>query len=217
MLSSIFGSKKPDAKEVLRQETRNMKRNEREIERERLALQRQEQKLIAEIKKAARDGQTGATKTLAKQLVRTREAMGRMGAMKGQVQSAANQMKLNQTQANVVQSLAGASKAMAKQNETIDPAQLAKIMNEFQRENEKIQVKEEMMDEALDDLFSDDVLEEEADAVTQQVLDEIGVEVAGKMEAARPSRGGMQKQAAKAEEEEDFEDDLAARLAALKN
>ena len=126
-------------------------------------------------------------------------------------------MKLNQTQANVVQSLAGASKAMAKQNETIDPAQLAKIMNEFQRENEKIQVKEEMMDEALDDLFSDDVLEEEADAVTQQVLDEIGVEVAGKMEAARPSRGGMQKQAAKAEEEEDFEDDLAARLAALKN
>ena len=35
MLSSIFGSKKPDAKEVLRQETRNMKRNEREIERER--------------------------------------------------------------------------------------------------------------------------------------------------------------------------------------
>jgi hypothetical protein len=34
MLSSIF-SKKPDAKEVLREETRNLKRNEREIERER--------------------------------------------------------------------------------------------------------------------------------------------------------------------------------------
>ena len=31
-----FFSKKPDPKEVLRQETRNLKRNEREIERERL-------------------------------------------------------------------------------------------------------------------------------------------------------------------------------------
>jgi hypothetical protein len=33
MISSIFG-KKPDAKEVLKEETRNLKRNEREIERE---------------------------------------------------------------------------------------------------------------------------------------------------------------------------------------
>ena len=31
-----FFSKKPDPKEVLKQETRNLKRNEREIERERL-------------------------------------------------------------------------------------------------------------------------------------------------------------------------------------
>ena len=30
-----LGKKKPDAKEVLKEETRNMKRNEREIERER--------------------------------------------------------------------------------------------------------------------------------------------------------------------------------------
>ena len=36
MLSSIFG-KKIDSKEVLKQETKNLKRNEREIERERSA------------------------------------------------------------------------------------------------------------------------------------------------------------------------------------
>ena len=36
----FFGKKKPDAKEVLKQETRNMKRTEREIERERWACLR---------------------------------------------------------------------------------------------------------------------------------------------------------------------------------
>eukprot|EP00802_Teleaulax_amphioxeia_P017245 Tamp_17395.p1 GENE.Tamp_17395~~Tamp_17395.p1 ORF type:complete len:214 (+),score=77.36 Tamp_17395:72-644(+) len=177
----FFGKKKPDAKEVLKQETRNMKRTEREIERERLGLQRQEQKLIAEVKKAAKDGQTGAVKTLAKQLVQTRNAMARMGMMKSQVSGAATQMKLNHTQASMAQSLAGVSAAMGKMNEAVDPAKMMQIMKEFERENEQMDLKQEMMDDALDNLFDDDVLEGEADAVTEQVLAEIGIDVAGQM------------------------------------
>lgn len=210
-----FFSKKPDPKEVLRQETRNLKRNEREIERERLGLQRQEQKLIADIKKAAKEGQTATAKTLAKQLVRTRGALERMGAMKGQVQSAAVQMKLSNTQQNMVESLADASKAMGNMNATMDPAKMAKTMNEFQIQNEKMDLKQEMMDDALDNLFDDDDIEGEADAVTQQVLDEIGVEVSSQMGAA--SSGVLKQKKVAQEETEEVEDDLSARLAALKS
>jgi len=216
MLSSIFG-KKPDPKEALREQTRQMKRNEREIERERLALQRQEAKLIAEIKKAAKDGQTSAARTLATNLVRTRKAMARMGAMKGQVQGAATQMKLNSTQANMVQSLAGAAEAMGKMNAAVNPAEMARTMAEFERENQKMDMKQELMDDALDDLFEDDEVDGEADLITQSVLDEIGIDMAGQM--AKPAMGGMQKRREAVEEEEggEVEDDLAARLAALKN
>ena len=42
-----------------------------------------------------------------------------------------------------------------------------KVMMEFQRENEKMDMKQEMMDDALDSLFDDDTVEDEADAVTQ--------------------------------------------------
>ena len=215
MLSSIFGKKKPDVKEQLREQTKQLKRNEREIEREKLQLQRQEQKLIADIKKAAKDGQTSATKTLAKQLVRTRAAMERMGAMKGQVQGAAVQMKLNLTQANMAQSLAGASEAMGKMNAAVNPAEMAKTMAQFSQENEKMQLKQEMMDDALDDLFDDDDVEAESDLITQQVLDDIGVDIAGQM--ARPAQGGMQPRQEAVEEEDAVDDDLAARLAALKS
>lgn len=49
----------------------------------------------------------------------------------------------------------------------IDPAKMNKTMMEFARENEKMDMKQEMMDEALDSLFDDDTLQDEADAVTQ--------------------------------------------------
>jgi charged multivesicular body protein 2A len=92
-----------------------------------------------------------------------------MGMMKSQISGAATQMKLNHTQAKMVESMAGAATAMGKMNEAVDPAKMMKMMAEFERENEKMDTKQEMMDEALDGLFDDDVIEGEADAVTEQV------------------------------------------------
>jgi charged multivesicular body protein 2A len=86
-----------------------------------------------------------------------------MGMMKSQIAGAATQMKLNHTQAKMVESMAGAAAAMGKMNEAVDPAKMMKMMAEFERENEKMDTKQEMMDEALDGLF------DEADAVTEQV------------------------------------------------
>jgi hypothetical protein len=92
-----------------------------------------------------------------------------MGMMKSQIAGAATQMKLNHTQAKMVESMAGAANAMGKMNEAVDPAKMMKMMAEFARENEMMDTKQEMMDEALDGLFDDDVIEGEADAVTEQV------------------------------------------------
>ena len=89
--------------------------------------------------------------------------------MKSQIAGAATQMKLNHTQAKMVESMAGAANAMGKMNEAVDPAKMMKMMAEFERENEKMDTKQEMMDEALDGLFDDDVIEGEADSVTEQV------------------------------------------------
>ncbi len=47
------------------------------------------------------------------------------------------------------------------------------IADEFTQENEKMNDKQEMMDDALDNIFDDDTIEEEADAVTQQVTKNI--------------------------------------------
>jgi hypothetical protein len=53
-------------------------RSVREIDRERMGLERQEKKLIADIKKAAKDGQLDSAKVMAKDLVRTRGYVKKM-------------------------------------------------------------------------------------------------------------------------------------------
>jgi len=58
----------------------------RDIERERQGLQNQERKLINEIKKVAKQGQMGAVKIMAKDLIRTRHQITKFYALKSQLQ-----------------------------------------------------------------------------------------------------------------------------------
>ena len=58
--------------ERLRKHQRALEKTQRELDRERVKLENQEKKLIVEIKKSAKNGQMGACKIQAKDLVRTR-------------------------------------------------------------------------------------------------------------------------------------------------
>lgn len=58
--------------ERLRKHQRALERTQRELDRERVKLENQEKKLIQDIKKSAKNGQIGACKIQAKDLVRSR-------------------------------------------------------------------------------------------------------------------------------------------------
>lgn len=58
--------------ERLRKHQRALDRTQRELDRERVKLENQEKKLVQDIKKSAKNGQIGACKIQAKDLVRTR-------------------------------------------------------------------------------------------------------------------------------------------------
>lgn len=64
--------------ERLRKHQRALDRTQRELDRERVKLENQEKKLVQDIKKSAKNGQVGACKIQAKDLVRTRRWGGFM-------------------------------------------------------------------------------------------------------------------------------------------
>lgn len=71
--------------ERLRKHQRALEKTMRELDRERIKLENQEKKTIAEIKKNAKNGQMGAAKIGAKDLVRTRRSVSQCSAPRGAI------------------------------------------------------------------------------------------------------------------------------------
>jgi len=65
---------------------------------------------------------------------------------------------------------------MASMNRGLNLPAIQRIMNEFEKESSMMDMKEEMMSDAVDDVMDEeDEEEEEGDKILKEVLDEIGV------------------------------------------
>jgi charged multivesicular body protein 2A len=179
-MSWLFGKKKTP-QELLRENKRMLDKAIRELDRERMALQNQEKKVILEIKKTAKQGQMDAVKVMAKSLVRNRAAVTKMYQLKSQLQAVSLRIQtLKSTQA-MADSMRGATKAMGAMNKQMNLPALNKIMMEFERQNERMEMTSEVMGDAIDDAFEGEGEEEETEELVSQVLDEIGVNLDSEM------------------------------------
>ncbi|KAI8982005.1 caspase domain-containing protein [Mycotypha africana] len=167
-------SKKTPA-ELLRQHQRAITKAQRELDREREKLERQEKKLILDIKKAAKANQMGACKVMAKDLVRTRRNVQKFYQMKTQLQAIGLRIQTLRSSQQMAEAMRGATKAMGSMNRQMNLPQIQKIMMDFERESELMDMKDEMMGDAIDDAFEEDEDEEESDEIVNKVLDEIGI------------------------------------------
>merc|ERR1712228_787970 len=59
--------------------------------------------------------------------------------------------------------------------------QIQKIMQEFEKQSEMMNMKEELMNDAIDDAMGDEDDEEESEAVVGKVLAELGLENVGEL------------------------------------
>ncbi|GAB2213826.1 hypothetical protein Droror1_Dr00018145 [Drosera rotundifolia] len=180
---NIF-KKKPTAKEALRESKREMSHATRGIEKEISALQLEEKKLVAEIKRTAKSGNEAATKILARQLVRLRQQVSNLQQSRAQMRGIATHTQAMHAQSSVSVGMTGATKAMTAINKQMEPAKQMKMLQEFQRQSAQMDMTTEMMSDAIDDALDNDEAEEETDELTNQVLDEIGVDVASQLSSA---------------------------------
>lgn len=60
-------------------------------------------------------------------------------------------------------------------NRNMNLPQIQHIMMEFEKESEIMDMKEEMMSDTIDEAMEEEEDEEEQDAIVNQVLDEIGI------------------------------------------
>mmetsp|Transcript_13623 Transcript_13623/g.32561 ORF Transcript_13623/g.32561 Transcript_13623/m.32561 type:complete len:215 (-) Transcript_13623:268-912(-) len=173
----------------MKEYNRNIKRSIRDMDRERGALERQEKKLMTDIKKEAKEGRVDSAKIMAKDLVRTRGYIKKMYKMKSHMEAVSLRLQTMQSSAQMAQCMKGVTKVMGTMNKKMNLPQIQKIMMEFEKQNEMMTMKEEMMEDAMDDAFADDEDEDEEENVLGSILAELGVEIGNKM--AAPGSGAV--------------------------
>ncbi|XP_009071885.1 PREDICTED: charged multivesicular body protein 2a, partial [Acanthisitta chloris] len=138
----LFGRRK-SPEELLRQNQRALGRALRELDRERQKLEAQEKKIIVDIKKMAKQGQM------------------KFITMRANVQAVALKIQTLKSNSSMAQAMKGVTKAMATMNRQLKLPQIQKIMQEFEKQAEIMDMKEELMNDAIDDAMGDEDDEEE--------------------------------------------------------
>jgi len=179
----LFGRRKTP-EEMLKEHQRALKKAMRGIDREKSALQKQETKLIADIKKSAKAQQMEATRIMAKDLVRTRKQVNKMMMMHTQIQAVSLKIQTMKSISTMANAMKGVAKAMGKMNKSMNLPQLTAIMKQFEKEAMTMDAKQEMMDDMIDDAMGDADDEDEENAIVDQVLDELGLAQVGDIQAA---------------------------------
>jgi charged multivesicular body protein 2A len=207
-IEAVFGKKKTP-KELMREYKRSIDRTIRELDREKHSMEQQEKKLIADMKRMAKQNQMDAVKIMAKDLVRTRRYQTKFINMKAQLQAVGLRLQTLQSTQAMTDAMRGITRVMKVMNNQMKLPQMQKIMQEFAKQNDTMDMKEEMMSDMIDDAMAGEDDETEEEGLVNQVLDEIGLNMGDKIGATPNSSFDVQANKQ--------EDDLQARLENLRN
>ena len=104
--------------------------------------------------------------------------------MKSHLEAVSLRLTTMQTSQSMAETMKGVSKIMGKMNAKMNLPKIQEIMAEFEKQNEMMGMKDEMMGDAMDEAFGDDDDDEEEESIVGQVLQELGVEQMDKMAVA---------------------------------
>eukprot|EP00126_Sphaerothecum_destruens_P009774 Sdes_comp20581_c0_seq1m15524 len=135
---------KSSPQEAFRESSKELRKTERSMDRERLNLEKQEKQLELDIKKAAQKGDSNLAKVLASQLVKLRKQKLKTYEMKSKIGSLAAQQQSIQSTQTMAQTLGKTAKAMKSVNQAVDLNQVQKNMAEFSQQNQRMEMTEEM-------------------------------------------------------------------------
>ena len=178
-------------------------------------IQRGEQKVKADAKKAAKRGDMDSAKTLAKEMVRSRKACNRLHVSKTQLNSVMMQMEQQYAQAKMMGTMQKSTQVMSAMNRLVKVGAIAEVMQNMQKEMCKAGIIEEMVDDAMSSLDQEDD-EDAADAEVEQVMQELNAETMGGASSAPKAAVKQAEAAADDEEDAEAEAEMQRRLQELR-
>lgn len=98
----------------------------------------------------------GSCQVMAKDLVRTRRYIQKFYQMKTQLQAVSLRIQTVGTNQQMMMSMKGATQLLGSMNKSMNLPSLQRIAMEFEKENDIMDQRQEMMDDAIDDSMEAD-------------------------------------------------------------
>jgi len=196
---------------MIREQKRINRRSITQLNRQVNQLRREEQKAAVEMKRLAKQGQKGAVKQMARDVVRLRKSQDRFLKLRSDVESLNSAMTNAAATQKLQLAMKNVSKTMALVSNQIKLPELQESLRKYQMEAQKMEMNQEMMDDAMDNALEHD--DDEEDELVEKVLEEIGLDITGALVDA-PKKKITQQDAADEKEEMDEPEmhQLRARL-----
>merc|ERR1712226_119420 len=201
-------------KERVEQWSRDIKKEQRGIQRQIRDIEREEAKVKAEIKKCAKKGDTDSCKILARSVVDSKKAINKLQVANANMNSIVMQMREQLSMLRMQGAIQQSTSVMTAMNSLIKLPEVQKNMMNMAREMEKAGMISEVMQETIDDVLEVD--ENAVDNEVEKVLYELTAGTLGTAPAVANTKLPQQSTAVSEPAPELDEDDLEARMAALK-
>ncbi|CAD5193679.1 unnamed protein product [Musa acuminata subsp. burmannicoides] len=217
---------KPNPQQQLREWQRRLRQECRNIERQIRDVQREEKNVQKAIKDAAKRNDMASAKSLAKEIVRSKQAVNRLYENKAQLNSVTMHLGELVATARTVGHLSKSAEVMKLVNSLMKAPEVAVTMQEFSKEMTKAGVIEEMVNDAVDTALDSEDIEEEIEEEVDKVLAAIAGETVSQLPDAvrkekiqQPSASvDVEEREAVAEGAEDEDlDEIRERLARVRS
>lgn len=182
----------------------------RALDRQVYGIQREEQKVIKEIKEAAKKGDRDVCVVLAKSLLQSRKAVAKIHMSKAQINSVIMCMQEQLSTMRMAGTLQKSTQVLQTMQNLVKVPEIMKTMREMSQEMMKLGIIDEMIEETMEVMEPAD-LEEQAQEEVDRILWELTAGELGKAPAAVTGELGSTEVAA-----EDY-DSVAQRLAQLRD
>lgn len=218
----LFGKDPPpkSPREQVREWRTCLRKEQRILDRQIRSIKIEEEKVKRSLKDAAKKGQKDVCTILATEMVRARKAVNKIYASKAQMNSVMMSMQNQLATARMAGALSKSTDVMRAMNSLLRAPEIAAAMQELSKEMMKAGIIEEMVEDVFESM-EDEEVEEAAQTEVDKILFEVTNGMLGQVGAVDdtlPLVGEPEgATAAAAADESDEEDDMRARLEALRS
>lgn len=169
MLAQLFGRKKKEPRELVREWQSSLRKEMRGVDRQIFEIEREAKGVEKAVKDASKRGDINSARILAKEIVRSKKAVGRLYTNKAHMNSVSMHLRENLATQRAMSNISQSTEVMQLMNELVRVPEMNKAMAAMGKEMVKAGIIEELIEDSVESALDSDGIEEETEEEVQKV------------------------------------------------